>query len=241
MRPAERGSVMLAALVVVAVTAAVSAALATLAHSEIVLARNRDAAAQAQSAADGCLAAVVAGLPAGWDFDQALAGPDGTAGTTDDGLVPTPAGCSTTLVAAPGPSLPPRVLADVTAVAGSGRRLVRGVVGRTSSPDSPALLWLAEAGSLGPDWRHARPRWNGPGTTLGPARRAGGGARGSRGRGRLARRARHAGLDVVGHRPARATAAGGAALRSPGRRRRGDHRDAAPEWCAAARAHLESR
>jgi len=141
---------MLAALVVVAVTAAVSAALATLAHSEIVLARNRDAAAQAQSAADGCLAAVVAGLPAGWDFDQALAGPDGMPGTTDDGFVPTPAGCSATLVPAPGPSLPPRVLADVTAVAGTGRRLVRGVVGRTSSPDPPALLWLAEAGSLGP-------------------------------------------------------------------------------------------
>ena len=141
---------MLAALVVVAVTAAVSAALATLAHSEIVLARNRDAAAQAQSAADGCLAAVVAGLPAGWDFDQALAGPDGTPGTTDDGFVPTPAGCSATLVPAPvrayrpasWPTSPPSRARASGSCEVSSRR--------TSSPDSPALLWLAEAGSLGP-------------------------------------------------------------------------------------------
>ena len=141
---------MLAALVVVAVAAAVSAALATLAHTELVLARNRDAAAQAQAAADGCLATVVAGLPAGWDFDAALAGADATPGTGDDGLVPAPAGCTAALGRAPGPSAPPRVLADVTGVAGGGRRVVRGVVGRATSPGPPALVWLAEAASLRP-------------------------------------------------------------------------------------------
>jgi hypothetical protein len=149
-RRSEHASVMLAALVVVAVAAAVAAALATRAHTELVLARNRDAATRAQAAADGCLAGVVAGLPAGWDFAEALAGPDATAGTGDDGVVPTPPGCSATLAQAPGPAVPPRVLADVVAVAGAGRRLVRGVVGRAPSPGPPALLWLAEAATLRP-------------------------------------------------------------------------------------------
>jgi hypothetical protein len=150
MRRGARGSVMLAALVVVAVAAAVSAALATLAHTELVLARSRDVAARAQSAVDGCLAAVVAGLPVGWDFDGPLAGPDAAPGTGDDGAVPTAAACAATLRRAPGPAAPPRVLAEVAGVAGAGQRRVRGVVARAASPAPPALLWLADAAALRP-------------------------------------------------------------------------------------------
>ena len=82
----QQGVALPAALIVVAVAGAVSAAVATLARTELVLARNREAATRALAAADACLASITVGLPAGWDFDGPMAGDDGLPGTADDGL-----------------------------------------------------------------------------------------------------------------------------------------------------------
>jgi hypothetical protein len=137
-----------AALIVVAVAAAVSAALATLAREELVVARGRETAARALAAADGCAAAVVADLPAGWEFDTLIAGADGVSGTPDDGERAAPPGCTARLRAAPGPLRPPRAVLDVEATAGSGRRAIEAIVARTGAPGIPALIWLADAASL---------------------------------------------------------------------------------------------
>lgn len=143
-----RGAALPAALVVVAVAGAVSAAVATLARTEVVLARNREAAAHALAAADGCLAAVTAALPAGWEFNAAIAGPDGVAGTADDGVRAAPAGCTARLRPAPGGAQPARALLDVEAAAAGGRRAVEAVVARSPAPGVSALVWLAAAGAL---------------------------------------------------------------------------------------------
>ena len=116
-----------AALVVVAVAAAVSAALGALAQSELLLARGREASGAALAAADACAADVVADLPAGWDFDTLIAGADGwpeRPTTANAPHRPAARRCS----AAPGPLQPPRAMLDVEAVAGSGRRIVEAVV-----------------------------------------------------------------------------------------------------------------
>jgi hypothetical protein len=147
-RRTTRGAALPAALMLVAVAGAVSAAVATLARTEVVLARNREAAAHALAAADGCLAAVAADLPTGWEFDGPMAGPDGVAGTADDGVRPAPAGCDARLSPAPGPALPARALLAVDATASSGHRTVEAVVARAAAPGVPALLWLAEVASL---------------------------------------------------------------------------------------------
>jgi len=146
--PADRGAALPAALVVVAVATAVSALLAALAQTEILLARSREAAAGALAAADGCLAAVAADLPAGWEFDALIAGADGIPGTPDDGARPAPPGCTATLAAAPSAAGPPRAFLRVQAVAGTGRRVVEAVVTRAGSPGVPALIWLTQPGSL---------------------------------------------------------------------------------------------
>jgi hypothetical protein len=144
-----RGAALPAALVLVAVAGAVSAAVATLARTEVVLARNREAAAHALAAADGCVAAVTADLPVGWEFDGLVAGPDGVAGTADDGVRPAPADCTARLSPAPGGTLPSRALLDVAATAAGGRRRIEAVVTRAAPPGVPALLWLADAATLG--------------------------------------------------------------------------------------------
>jgi hypothetical protein len=143
-----RGSALPAALAIVAVAAIVSASLATLARTEVLLARNREAAARALAAADGCVAEVVSALPAGWRFDALVLGPDGVAGTPDDGDRPAPAGCSAVASTAPGPPDPPRALLRVEATAGEGRRIVDAVVGRAGEAGVPALLWLSDATAL---------------------------------------------------------------------------------------------
>jgi hypothetical protein len=134
--------------VLVAVAGAVSAAVATLARTEVMLARNREVAAHALAAADGCLAAIIADLPAGWEFDELIAGPDDVAGTADDGARPAPPDCTAQLSPAPGPPLPFRALLDVEATAAGGRRHVHAVATRDPLPGVPALLWLADAASL---------------------------------------------------------------------------------------------
>jgi len=143
-----RGGALPAALVLVAVAGAVSGAVATLARTELVLARNREAAAHALAAADGCLAIVAVDLPAGWGFEAPIAGPDGVAGTADDGMRPAPAGCAARLAPAPGAPSPPRAVLAVEAAAAGGRRSVEAVVARSAVPGVPALIWLADATSL---------------------------------------------------------------------------------------------
>ncbi|HUE30562.1 MAG TPA: hypothetical protein VMR79_06790 [Verrucomicrobiae bacterium] len=141
-----RGSTALpAALAALAVSAALGAAVAELARIEVVLAVQRRAASVALAAADACAAEVVAALPVGWDLDAVPAGPDGRNGTPDDGVLATPAGCSGSARAAPGPADPPRALLRLEARAGGGRRALEALVGRDRAPGIPALLWLGAA------------------------------------------------------------------------------------------------
>ena len=141
-----RGSTALpAALATLAVSAALGAAVAELARLEVVLAEQRRAASVALAACDACAAEVVAALPVGWDFTPLLAGPDGRTGTADDGALATPAGCTGSAGAAPGPADPPRALLRLEARAGGGRRVLEALVGRDRAPGIPALLWLGAA------------------------------------------------------------------------------------------------
>ncbi len=144
------GGALAAAVLALAVATTLSAALAELSRSAMLLARARLSAARALLAADQCLAHAVARLPAGWDFDALLAGPDGVVGTGDDATVGAPAGCQITLARPPGPPVPPRILAQVEAAVGRGRRLLRALIRRETSPGPPALLWLAERAVPGP-------------------------------------------------------------------------------------------
>jgi hypothetical protein len=138
-----RGSTALpAALATLAVSAALSAAVVELARIEVVLAQQRRAAGAALAACDACAAEIVAALPVGWDFTPVLAGPDGRSGTADDGALATPAGCTGSARAAPGPAVPPRALLRLEARAGGGRRALEALVGRDPAPGVPALLWL---------------------------------------------------------------------------------------------------
>src|SRR2546428_4655770 len=116
-----------------------------MARLEVVLAEQRRAASVALAACDACAAEVVAALPVGWDFAPLLAGPDGRTGTADDGVLATPAGCTGSAGAAPGPADPPRVLLRLEARAGGGRRALEALVGRDPAPAIPVLLWLGAA------------------------------------------------------------------------------------------------
>jgi hypothetical protein len=148
MSRAGHGAALPGALVLVALAGIVSAAVATLARTELALVRHRDAAAHALAAADACLAAVAADLPVGWAFDAVVAGPDGISGTADDGARAAPADCSAWLMPAPGAPLPPRALLAVDAAGGGGRRRLEAVVARAVVPAVPALLWIADPASL---------------------------------------------------------------------------------------------
>ena len=139
----KRGSTALpAALAALVVSAALSAAVAELARIEVILAGKRRTAAVALAACDACVAEVLAALPAGWDFAPLIAGPDGRIGTGDDGALATPAGCTGSAGAAPGPADPPRALLRLEARAAGGRRALDALVGRDRAPGVPALFWL---------------------------------------------------------------------------------------------------
>jgi hypothetical protein len=146
LRDPDRGSALPAALLVVAVAAVAAASLATLARTEVLLARNRVSAVRALSAADGCVANVVSALPIGWGFDALLLGADGAGGTADDGVTSAPSGCTAVFRPAPDPA---HALLNVEATAGEGRRALDAVVGRAAEPAVPALLWLSDAATLG--------------------------------------------------------------------------------------------
>lgn len=144
-----RGAVFLpAAVLAIAVSTVLAAALAGIGRIETLLVSHRQRAAAALAAADACLARVTALLPAGWELDVLLAGPDGTPGTADDGTAVAPPGCVAALAAAPGPALPPRALLTVDARSDGGRRRIQAVLGRASDPGAPSLLWLASVGAV---------------------------------------------------------------------------------------------
>jgi hypothetical protein len=134
----RRGSALLAAVTLLAVAAALTAALAEMATSEAWIAGRRRLAAEARAAADGCVARLVASVPPGWDLAPMLAGPDGIAGTADDGTLATPPACSARATAAGA-----RVLLAVTGSAGGGRHAVDALVGREATPGVAALVWTA--------------------------------------------------------------------------------------------------
>lgn len=127
------------ALILLAVSSALGAALLDVARTQAVLSRLRRNAAAALVAADGCLATIVARLPAGWDFMAVLA-------AFDDGTVPVPADCAAGARAAPDAA---RLLLDVEGTAGAGRRQLEAVVTRAALPGGDALIWLARDGSPG--------------------------------------------------------------------------------------------
>jgi hypothetical protein len=120
------------ALILLAVSTALGAALLEVAHTQTVLSRMRRNTATALAAADGCLATVVARLPVGWGFADVLA-------AFDAGTVPVPAGCI--VEARPAPDAG-RLLLDVEGGA-AGRRRLAAVVTRAAPPGPEALLWLA--------------------------------------------------------------------------------------------------
>jgi hypothetical protein len=138
---------LVASLVLMVVATVLAAGLAELGRTELVLARQRRVASEGLAAADACVADVVAALPAGWDFAETLAGPDGVAGTPDDGGVAAPAGCTATL--APGPAGALRPLLDVAVVVPGGGRTVEAVLARRTEPGGPGLVWTASPATPG--------------------------------------------------------------------------------------------
>ncbi|HXJ36718.1 MAG TPA: hypothetical protein VMS22_22000 [Candidatus Eisenbacteria bacterium] len=143
-----RGSVVLpVALVVLVIATVLSAGLAEVTRTELVIGRHRRVAAAALAAADACLARVVSVLPAGWDFRPALAGADGVLGTADDGAVPAPAGCTANL--RPGPLDAARPTLDVAASAAGGARALRATMGRAAGIGAQSLVWITDPTRLG--------------------------------------------------------------------------------------------
>jgi hypothetical protein len=136
-------------LAALAVTAAIAGGVVEVARTELLVVRHRRSAVSALAATDACLAAAVATLPPGWDFDATLVGPDAVAGTADDGALETPAACGGSASPAPGDPAPPRLHLTVTGEAGGGRRVVEALAGRAPAPGVPALLWLAEPPAAG--------------------------------------------------------------------------------------------
>jgi hypothetical protein len=144
----EGAASLLAALSLLAISAALAAALADVARVEVVLARHRRVTAAGLAAADACLARILASLPVGWDFAGMLAGPDGISGTPDDGSVVAPPGCTVSAHAAPGPIDPARVRLTLSATTPGGQRTLDAVGGRAPEPGVPALIWLVDAAPL---------------------------------------------------------------------------------------------
>jgi hypothetical protein len=146
-RPDGQGGLALPmALVVLLAAGFVTATLVDLVRSELVVAQARRTAAIGLATVDACLARACAALPAGYDQAAALAGPDGTSGTADDGVLPVPAGCTAVLRAGPLGALRPFL--DVDAAIASGGRGVRAIVGAPSAP-TPAVVWATDGATLG--------------------------------------------------------------------------------------------
>lgn len=138
----SRGATVLpAAMVAVAVGAALGAVMVEVGRIEVALAGRRRATAEALHAVDGCVAQTIASVSPAWDLSALLDGPDGVAGTSDDGRIALPAGC-TGRAGPPGAAVPPRALVTVEARTSRARRGVEALVGLAAAPGVPALLWL---------------------------------------------------------------------------------------------------
>ena len=158
---------LVAAVVALLVALVLGAAVADLARTELTISRHRRATASALAALDACAATVAARLPLGWSFDATLVGVDGVHGTSDDGQLPTPAGCTGLAAAAPGPTTPPRLPATLEAEHAGGRRRAEVVFERAATPGPPALVWLADAGRAG--WVSGLLAFNGWASIAAPA------------------------------------------------------------------------
>jgi hypothetical protein len=146
-RSRERGAVAIAtALVVILVATLLGAAVADVARIELVLSQTRRTLGRGLAAAEACLARVTAALPAGWDQASAIAGADGIAGTTDDGVLVAPSGCSASLL--PGPLGSVRAYLDVAATVPGGGRRLRAIVAPSPDP-MPAVVWTTGSTPLG--------------------------------------------------------------------------------------------
>jgi hypothetical protein len=148
-RQADRGFAVAAALLTLLVASTIGTTMAQLARLEVVLARQRRATTAALAAVDACVEDAVASLPAGWEFTDVVAGSDGIAGTADDGILPLASDCTGAAGAAPGAASPARLLLEVEAAQGHGRRRLEAVVKRQSEPGAPSLLWVTDGDNLG--------------------------------------------------------------------------------------------
>lgn len=145
----EHGFAVAAALLTIAVAGTIAAAVVEITRLEVVLARQRRATLAALAAVDACAAQAVGSLAVGWEFDDVLHGGDGVPGTSDDGTLPLPADCTGTALVAPGPPAPPRMLLELEASRGGGRRRLDAVVRRHPRPGVPALVWATNPSRLG--------------------------------------------------------------------------------------------
>jgi hypothetical protein len=146
----EQGFALAAALLAVAVASTIGSAVVEIARLEVVLARQRRTTLDALAAVDACAEQATTALAAGWEFDPILRGADGVLGTSDDGLVTLPAGCTGSAHPAPGPPMPPRMLLELEAMRGSGRRRLDALVRRRTAPGVPAVLWATAPGTFAP-------------------------------------------------------------------------------------------
>jgi hypothetical protein len=149
-RARNRGFALAAALLAVAVASTIGSAVVEIARLEVILARQRRATLDALAAVDACAEQATAALAAGWEFDPILRGTDGVLGTSDDGFVTLPAGCTGSAHAAPGPLLPPRMILELEAARGAGRRRLDALVRRRTAPGVPAVLWATAPATFGP-------------------------------------------------------------------------------------------
>lgn len=124
------------AVMLAAVLAAIAATIVSSAGVEATVTQRRRATVRGLAAVDGCLSQVVAARAAGWDFAADLVGPDGVAGTGDDGTIAAPSGCSVQATAAPA-----GMLLTVTAQLPDGARAVDAVLTRSLSPGVSTPLW----------------------------------------------------------------------------------------------------
>jgi hypothetical protein len=142
---------MVATIALVAMMLSLSAAALLMATSDIQMFRNLRDGTAAYYATRGAAIRAMARLPAGYAFDSILAGPDGTPGTGDDGMLPD--GPPTCLLRVADDAADPepaahrdgnqrvRVAAECTGHR-NARRDVEIIVGREPKPFVPAALYL---------------------------------------------------------------------------------------------------
>jgi hypothetical protein len=150
---------MVGALLAVALAGLFGASMAELARMELTVAGNGDRLQAGLAAVDECAARVLRALPLGWEFADALAGPDGVAGTADDGLLVAPPACRADAQALGSPA--PRILVDLDATRAGGRRLASMIVGRAADAGPASARLDRQRGGRRRRRRPAAPRRRG--------------------------------------------------------------------------------